>query len=158
MDKSKFYKISAIALLLINIAAFTFFFLSKPSHKEGPPKNHDFRIEVVDILGLNEKQENKFIESVERHKDMMHRISEKQSRLMESYFRGLTGVSESVNNEEILDMHCRLEQEKIEQTYLHFKEIKQLLTPDQKEKYKKFLERATDVLLTKNHPKPPPRR
>ena len=158
MDKTKFYKITTIALLVLNISVFAFFFMSIPSHKDDPRKMHDFKNRAVKALDLDEKQTEEFTASVERHKKMMHRINRNQSKLMEQYFSGLTDDNSTPNNDEILAEYSMLEQEKIEHTYLHFEEIKQILNSGQSDKYEKFIERAMEVLINKNHRKPPPRR
>lgn len=153
MDKLKFYRYSALGLLVLNLAIMAFFFLYRPmaGGPMGPPQPTHVE------LDFDEQQKEAFHDLVETHQAEMQRINRQQKELLAEYFNTL---SESQMDSSVMvpQRYTDLEAEKISATYEHFLQVKALLNAEQQQKFPTFVERTLKNILGRGGNRPPNRR
>ncbi|MBK8500902.1 MAG: hypothetical protein IPL46_01130 [Saprospiraceae bacterium] len=157
MSQLKFYQYATWSLLFLNIAVLAFFFLTKPKppHHKSPG---DFQSEVIEILHLSSRQVSTFRELAYEHHEKMKSINGRQQRLLLPYFGNLADSASGLNEEDVLTQIQQLEREKMQETYQHLLEIKNLLDDVQVPRFKDFLRIFTDrILMNENKNQPPPK-
>jgi|GEM_PF-2117337 len=137
MNKETLYKWIIGVLITVNcIQLVGFLFTPKPTHH--PRKGH-FRERAVEILNLNEIQREKFFKSAEKHRKTIDKLNNEQAEIILLQFDNPTK-----NN---LNLIKEIEVEKIEATELNFKEIEEMLNPEQKSNFIKFKKQALKIIL-----------
>lgn len=154
MKQLLFYKYAMIALLILNIAMLSFFFLTKPPHL----KNHIAKPLRMgqEILKLNEEDKAVFLQLANVHHQEMQAVNKQQRELLNPYFSSIID-STITNKDELLTQLQSLERKKLELTYQHFEELKSRLKSVETADYEKFMEMSLQFILSKNRP-PRPRR
>lgn len=153
MTQLQLYKYATWGLLSLNIAILAFFFLTKPKHPHHRGGKGDFRNEVIQTLDLNEAQERVFKTLAAEHHEQMNSINRRQHELLPPYFEKLSDSLALIDQSEIMTQFQQLERQKIEFTYAHFEEIKQILEKRQLSDFKKLMDRFVDKLLLDNEKK-----
>ena len=155
MKTSQFYKYATWLLLTLNLLLIAFFFFTKPGPPRGPNKHH-FRNEAIELLKLSSEQETAFIEAAEMHNTAMDKLGQQGNSLLKSYFEPLLGKTNQVGKDSLMTAILDLEKAKIEGTFQHFSEVKDLLDDDQGADFDKFMRRAIGILLLEQQKKAPP--
>ncbi|MEZ4776901.1 MAG: hypothetical protein R3D00_27250 [Bacteroidia bacterium] len=156
MNQVKFYKYAIWSLIGLNITILAFFLMLRPQPRHHNP-NGNLRSEVIEMLHLNTQQASQLNASAEKHTQKMNEINDRQFRLLSPYFGRLITSSENNDTESLLNEYQQLEKEKIEVTYQHLQEIKDLLNDDQMPYFEEFMIKTTDrILLGKKKSPPPP--
>lgn len=153
MRMEKLYKISFFILLILNVALLYFSF----SHT-GPPRGHiddpnSLKERIVEELGFDHTQETRFLQLANGHRDEMTILIREQKELAQHYFRLLKQDDQEGEKERISKAIQLLEAKKLEVTYSHLEEVKQLCTAEQKEAFSDLVEMITQTLMRKNPPK-----
>ncbi len=150
-----FYKYATWGLLILNLLMIAFFFLTKPQppHKKGGP---DFAKKAIDILKLDEQQHRTFLQSAKLHNQQMEEINRQQQEVLKPYFNSLINPNNNINADTLLQQVQQLERNKIESTYQHFKEVKSILTENQKADFNEFMDHALKIILLEKEKKPHP--
>lgn len=155
MDQVKFYKYIIFGLVGLNVAVLAYFLLSK-NHPPNRPPFRNAQAEVIEILGLNDDQASAFRAFANAHGDQMEAIKRQQEQLLIPYFASLSDSATTINQEELLKQYQQLERDKIEFTYQHFQEIKNLLEKEQLPDFKLFTDKILRRLLSGRKKLPPP--
>ena len=140
MKKETIYKIAIAVLIVLNLLQVVGRYLA---HR---PPGEPIKM-AAQRLGLDEKQEVKFRELAQAHRNKMIDLQKKQEGLTETYFNN---PSDSILNEVTL-----LEKTKIQITEEHFSAIKTLLNKDQYDEFVKFKKNALNKIMraqSKNKP------
>lgn len=154
MAQVKFYKYIIFSLVALNMVVLAFFGLTKP-RPPFSPATKDLQSEVVDILDLDNQQESAFRASADKHRRKVDAISKQQEKFLLSYFTSISDPSKSSDNENLLSQFQQLEKEKIDATYHHFEEIKELLNKEQLPSFEPFMNKVLHRLLLDEKKKPP---
>lgn len=158
MNLTKIYKYIILGLVGLNVAILVFFLEPKPRPRHQPP-NGNFQSEVIEMLHLNNQQASTLRALADGHKEEIEKINARQASLLTSYFESLDDTLERVNKDSLLNHFQQSEKEKIEMTYQHFQDIKELLNPEQLPYFEVFMNKTTDrFLIGKGRNLPPPRR
>ncbi|WP_299896113.1 hypothetical protein [uncultured Aquimarina sp.] len=145
MNNKRVYNFVIIGLVVLNIILLAFLLIKPPQPIErSSPKN--FRSEIVKTLRLNDLQESRFHDLADEHKQKMADIDEEKVKLLYPYFESLSDTSLVINKDSILNQLQQYERKKIELTYLHFKEIKELLTKEQLVDFDAFMSKVVNRL------------
>lgn len=144
MEQVKFYKYATITLVVLNIAMVAFFFLTKP---KGKPHNGR---KVVEMLQLDEAQNDTFLKYVDTHKALMKGFNEKQKALLKTYFQTLTDTTNLAVTDSLLTEVQRLERQKIESTYEHLKDVRNILNEEQTPYFQEFMNKVYSRILSKD--------
>ncbi|MCI4670747.1 MAG: hypothetical protein MRZ79_21610 [Bacteroidia bacterium] len=155
MTKLFWYKITSIALLMLNISILVFFYFSRPSMGMPPPPM-DGRAEnprkVAQILHLDSEQEEKFVQLAISHRKSLQKLTEEQYDILGPAF--LVISSEESHNVQLRDSVLEpvqlLEKEKIQATYDHFKEVKKLLREEQLVYFQEFMDLILSTTFKKS--------
>lgn len=155
MNKLFWYKLTSLGLLTLNISILLIFFLNKPSRPHMPPppgNNVEVRAEVARILHLNEKQKETFVEMASEHHRQLALIKEKQYEKLAPIFDGLVEENNEsmAAKDSLMKEFERLESEKIQITYQHFREVRKLLNEDQMVYYEEFMQRVLNIFFRKS--------
>ena len=154
MKPLKFFKSLSIVLFVLNLAMIGFFIWRKPP----PPKGGGhFLRQAQQMLKLDEQQNEQFVQMAKVHKRKMDSIQQVHSEFLMPWFQSVFNSTSDPNSDLSLDRVGQLEQEKVELTYKHFKEIKSLLNPSQQDRFEPFMNEALKNILgrTKKKPRPP---
>lgn len=155
MVRVKFYQYAIWCLIGFNIAILIFFLIFRPQPRHSnPPVN--FRSEVIEMLELNKEQTAQLHSLADSHTRQMTELSDQQYRLLSPYFASLITSAENSDKQSLVLEYQRIEQEKIELTYHHFKEIRELLNEDQLPYFEEFVRRSIDRILLDRKKGPPP--
>ena len=155
MKQTTFYKYAIWGLVLLNMLVLAFFVFTKPK----PPHSahsHNFQSEVIHLLKLDPEQQAAFRKLAESHNQNIKLLSSQQEKLLLPYFESLTDSTQYVDKVKNLNQFQLLERQKIETTYQHFEEIKNILHQEQLPRFEEFMKIIIDNLLLKNKKNPPP--
>ncbi|MFK8101052.1 MAG: hypothetical protein AB8G15_00955 [Saprospiraceae bacterium] len=158
MGQLKLYKYAAGILLLLNLSMLAFFFFTKPPHHHGrgPMSGGQFKGRALEILNLETAQHDHFLSSAKAHNQSIEAIRAEQRVLLKPYFESIADTTKKVDKAKVLAQIETLERRKIEKTYEHFTEVKNMLHPEQKANFPRFMNSALEKVLFK--PKPPRRK
>lgn len=152
MKVSKIYKFATWALLLLNIALLAFFFLAPPPHMNrgnGPSKGIG-----KNMLNLDDEQKDLFQASANKHQRLMESLSKDQADLLNAYFDNLITFTDQSQKDSLLSNFTNVEAQKLELTYEHFEEVKEILTDDQLENFEKFISELLNRTVLKRNRRP----
>ncbi len=147
MESAKVYRLATYSLLALNLLLVAALIVGRP----GAPREG---INAPPSLNLNDRQAADFQVLATTHKEEMRQLTTAQGEALRTYFSGLSdpdGAPDTLPTA-VLD----LERRRIEQTYRHFEEVRQLLEPEQQPGFPEFVDRALDRILLK--PGAPPQR
>ena len=148
MNQKRVHELIILCLVGLNIVMIVFFLTKKPNVAE-KPKHRSIRSEIIDILRLNNEQIIDFHDLADSHKHQMREIEVKQARLLMPYFERLIDSSVQIDKDQLLSRLQKLERRKVELTYEHFKDIKELLKKDQMHDFEFFMKKVSKVLIDK---------
>ena len=129
MNRNKFYQITITILIGINIVVLSFGLLRQGPKKRIP--NQSIRKEIVELLQLEEDQITEFNLLADDHRNKMRRLEMTKVDLLNTYFGSIQDTSLLQQKEEVLVELQKIESEKLEVTYEHFKNFKEILNPEQ---------------------------
>lgn len=145
-----------IVLAIIN-GLVLYRFVSGPGGPPDGPPPHD-KI-IVERLGLDQSQQRAFDGLKYQHRTKVNELESHFEKTMEAYFLLLRSNDQS-KKDSLESVLGGLEREKAMVTYEHFKDLKDILRPDQKEKFDAFIPELFRFIMPP-HPKrklPPPGR
>ncbi|EPR69636.1 hypothetical protein ADICYQ_1421 [Cyclobacterium qasimii M12-11B] len=119
----------------------------------------DLKDKISMDLGLSEVQKEKYYASAMSHQMEMAKLEQKQRRLVKEYFDFLKlPVVDEGDKKNKLDEIAATEARKVQTTFNHFEELKNLGDPDQQKKFGDIVEEIQQVLFSDGKKMPPPRR
>lgn len=151
MNKIKFYKITTISLLLLNVILVSAFLITKPKNRPGS-KN---RLNVKEHFKMDEAQHDQFLLNVETHHEEMEAIKEKQVEILQPYLYSVANNKESEDQSATLHLMKELEGKKLTSIYSHLVYVKSILDDDQLPLFDSFLKHRMEDLTEKNKQKRP---
>lgn len=148
MDKLKFYQIIALGMLLLNLVLLGFILLAGPPQQDRP--GH-----ALEELQLDDGQHDRFTQLAQAHQQQMRETNEEQRELLNTYFDGLINP-DPVQGIKLPEAVVMLEHKKITSTYRHLLEVKEILRPEQVDRYPDFVRTAMRrILMQKENPQRP---
>lgn len=147
MKSTQFYQYATWGLLLLNLILLGILFMGIPPGAVGN--------RAVDTLRLDKIQHEAFLTSAKKHEEIMKTLMVKQSALLKPYFQQLTNSNKEISNDPLFVAINVLEKQKIEATYEHFKEIKNILREDQMPDFEAFIDRMLGRILVEKEKVPP---
>lgn len=147
MKQSKFYKYIIWSLIGLNIAVLAFFLISKnDAATKLPIKNN--RSEVIALLRLDEQQAAELNKLADEHTRRMIDFKKQQAELLSPYFQNVINAEGKMANDSLQHVdYLALERAKIEMTYAHFQEIKDLLKEEQLPHFQEFMNNTINRVL-----------
>lgn len=155
MEQVKFFKLAILGLVLLNVCVVGFLLLSKPKPPHRPTPGKGIRYEITDIFNFSVEQTKSFHHLADEHHKTIKSIEERQKTLASKYFEGLTHSMSDVDKQEIITELQSLEGNKIEETYLHLEEIKELLDEGQQVHFQEFMDKVSQKILGSQKKGPP---
>lgn len=113
------------------------------------PRHIDYKQQVIEQLHFDEQQIEAYEKLVQEHQILMVRLEELKGEKMAVYFNQLN-QNDSTNAAELMAEITRLEQQRIQVTYDHFADIKALCRPDQLSGFEEVVQKAIQMLATRN--------
>lgn len=148
MTNTNFYKYLSFGLIALNLILIALLIIGRPNGQGPRPGKAP--------INFNDDQHEQFLTSVDKHKAQMSTLNNNQRDLLKVYFDKLTSDNYSDIDSVTIANILNIEKDKIESTYLHFLDVRELTDKNQKEEYEAFVEFALDRILTnsnKNRPK-----
>lgn len=149
MNQKILFKYIILALLGLNIVVLYFLLFSPQPHRPTTSPHH-LRSDIVDILGLDDQQATYFHSSADKHQRDIEETNEAQEKLLLLYFGSLINDSEEVDKDLLLEQLKVLEGSKLEKTYEHFQELKNMLNKDQLDEFELFISTISHKISTNN--------
>lgn len=147
MDKERFYQAIIAALLVVNLAILGVFLLNRPP----APKPEKL---IVQGLQLDATQVTQFEALKLEHRGQVLELEAAYKAAATGYFESLRTAAGPQDT--LLQKIAYLHSQKAQATYVHLQKIRELCTPEQKERYHSLLPEIIASLTQKNSP--PPRR
>ncbi len=161
MKQLQFFKIGFVVLVVLNLALVAFLLIGKPGGHRSAHKvssNQPFKNEAITILNLNEDQQAEFLKLAQGHHQEMRKLEQIQKELVRSYFDGIANPDKETERQQLDTENQKLEAQKLKLTYLHFLQVKSLLTESQLPQFEKFVQKAIGrVMLDAKKPSRPPK-
>jgi uncharacterized membrane-anchored protein YhcB (DUF1043 family) len=146
-NKFRVLWIAIIVLIVLNIgmvAWFTFF-----AHRAGPPQ----RLFLEKELNFDEKQKESYRVMRDEHFMKARSIREQVKMMKEDFFKSM--ADSSLTDEDLRKKALAISTEMSElelMTFKHFQQVRQMCTPEQKEKFDEIID---EVLRSMDRPGPP---
>ena len=156
MVRKNIYKIGLFVMLVTNIALI-FLMVNKPR----PPMNGGEGLmgKISNKLNLTKEQEIRYFDMAKNHQKEIKKIETEQKELVKVYFNLLnTNTTDSPNKSFLIEEFKSFEAKKLEVTFQHFEDLKNLCNEEQKEQFKLIINEVTNVLTGKSQKFPPPPR
>lgn len=154
MTRSKFYKYASIILLLLNITLVTAFLITKPKNR---PRGEG-RLNAKDLLKMDDAQHDLFLINLEKHKEEVNEIREKQIEVLRPYLYSVGDSTKLENNNAIINTLKELEGIKLTSMYNHLKDLQDILSEDQLPLFDSFLKQRLDDMTRRDENRRPPMR
>ena len=148
MNRTKFYKISSICLLIINLILIGFIIFAPPRHKKIGPKHF-----IIEKLNFDKQQINQFQVSIEKHRKSRKEIRNKITSEKNNLYQLLLNDNIALERDTILSILSNLHQETEIVDYEHFSELKLLCKGEQKKKFKELIHDLSELFKAKKRPK-----
>lgn len=151
-DTNKFRAlwVAVIALVVLNIGMMTWFTFF--AHRPGPPQ----RLYLEQELSFDEKQKESYRVMRDEHFMKARSIREQVKMMKEAFFKSM--ADSSITEEELRKKALNISTKASELellTFKHFQQVRQICTPEQKEKFDEIIE---EVLRSMDRQGPPPGR
>ena len=161
MKQLQFFKIGFVVLAVLNLALVAFLVMGKSGGHRPPHQgdgNSPFKQEAIAILNLNEEQQAEFEKIAKAHHEEMMKLEQTQKELVRPYFDGLANPDKESERQKLEFEIQKLEVQKLKLTYLHFLEVKSILTESQIPQFEIFTKKAIQrILLDGKKPLGPPK-
>lgn len=159
MEKSKFYLLIILGLLLSNGMLVGYVVLNK-EHKQGPPppdgKMHRGpRDLIIKRLGFDEDQVAKYDELIKWHRHEIDDADRKIIELKNTLYLGLTRSGDTTQANSIISEIAGLKKHIEEVHYKHFLDIRSLCKPDQLPEFDELTSDMASLFAPGGGPKPP---
>ncbi|MEO0900006.1 MAG: hypothetical protein AAFY71_26565 [Bacteroidota bacterium] len=141
MSQEKFYKYIVASLVGLNVVVLAFFLLAKPKRQPNS-SSENIRNEIIELLRLDELQRSTFEASADTHKHQMREFNQREKKLLALYFKCLSDEPCRIDKDSLLNQFLLVEKNKIEATYHHFQEIKDILNEDQLSDFEVFMQKV----------------
>lgn len=142
MKKTKFYKIVIAVLLLVNIITLVALWFGKPGHPRPMPHERDmaFLSKELGMTGSNKEK----LDAMEATHHKEKRVLLEKNRLLREHLFGLlkTNASDTLAINNFVDSILSNQKEIELMTYYHFKQVKELCNPEQKQKLEETIAEA----------------
>lgn len=134
MKKDAFYRVVIIILLLLNLATLSFLWMGRRGGpgKDGHPQPPD-RV-IIDRLQLDKQQQEQFFHLREEHHGQMVEIQKTSAHLHKVLFALLQQEQvPAATRDSLMDMIEKTDRHREEVTFEHFRKLRGILRPQQKE-------------------------
>jgi periplasmic protein CpxP/Spy len=152
MNNVRMLKSVIIVLVLINIGTLTFMWFNNPVRRQSarPQFAPGFLVKELELSGSQQKD---YLSLRNNHRMMLKQLQERDKALHNRFFDQLfSDVPGSKNVGDLADSIAENRREMEILTYDHFNQVRQMLTPEQQEKFGKIFDEVLRMVL----PPPPP--
>ncbi|ASS50311.1 MAG: hypothetical protein A3D31_12145 [Candidatus Fluviicola riflensis] len=154
MEKTRFYKLVILVLVLVNLTTLYFYWngcsTEEHRHHHGPPPRKSL-VTLLSLTGTAKQRVQALEKDHFRVKDSLINVSR---QLHEDLFVSFKDPSkDSASIQQLIDHIVENQRETEQMTFDYFKEVEKFCTPSQKKKLQKAIHGA---LLRVNPPPPPP--
>jgi len=154
MTKEKLLTYLVLVLVILNGG--TLIFILTDRHGKPPRRPHVFEV-ITERLKLNETQQDEFEKLRRDHRKKMDSLDDNFEQVMLNYFGLLKDVQVKKSLQDSLEaVMGNLEKQKAKTTFDHFRQVKNILHEDQKNKFDQLAPELVKVMGSKKSP--PPRR
>lgn len=158
MTTHKIFKIGLIIMVLINAALILFLFQRPQHHPSRAQRQSPLLEKISEKLNLTAKQKSQYIELAEQHRESIRRIEREQRKALKAYFDQLRSPDTSRDSLQGSDKVLDFERQKLNLTYSHFQDLKELLDEKQIAQFDLIIDDIIRVLLVEDKKMPPPPR
>jgi periplasmic protein CpxP/Spy len=155
MDNLKFYKIVIVILVILNLGSLAFIWIGR-SRGEVPKYGQAGEF-LIRELTLTSPQQDNFGKLRDSHQKILLAMQERDRRLHDRFFEAIfLPVPDTLEVGIIADSIAGLRRQVEMLTFEHFKQLRQLLTKEQTEKFHRVFRQALDRVMPIPEPPPPP--
>lgn len=147
MEKTKLLTFAVVALLLLNLGTLTFLVLHRPHpgmwpHERGEKGPADY---IIRELNFNENQKTQFMKLVDAHRKSINELQKTERENHEKLFDALES-SDTVFVNTAIHAIGDTQSETAKITFMHFKDVRALCTPEQQTKFKSIINAALHMM------------
>ncbi|MCG8374017.1 MAG: hypothetical protein MI700_10805 [Balneolales bacterium] len=164
--KLKHLYITGLAIMLMMNGVLIFMMLQKPASavQQQPPSRHEspagLKNKILNELQFSTEQMQQFDRLTREHRQAIREIEGQQKEAATSYFNSLKNEAVDIEQQlALLEELKEFEGRKLQLTYTHFSDLKEICTPEQRAKFGVIVDDMLLVLLgPRNNQRPPPPR
>ena len=148
-----------IALIVLNVSVITAFWWGRPGKRPGPPAHHKLHRMLTERLNLSSGQQRQFRDAQKGHFEDIRESQNQLRTLKHRLFRQV--LSEDVDSTKIEALTKAIGERQAEidrKTFSHFRELRALCTPDQREKLNQLFDEVLRMMSPRHRPPHPPRK
>jgi periplasmic protein CpxP/Spy len=148
MNSTKFYKISAICLLVINLILIGFMiFAPPPPHKKGGPKHF-----IIKKLNFDKQQINQFEVLIGKHKKSRKEIHNKIIAEKKTLYQLLLKENKNIERDSVISLIGGLQQKAESIDFKHFDDLRSICSEAQKKKFEELILELAELFTPKKRP------
>ncbi len=155
MNNIRFYKVVIIILVLVNVSTLIFLWFGKPRTARVPVPGHASEFLIRELM-LTPMQQDEFGKLSDENHERMRILQEQDRKLHYRFFETLflpnadTSIAK-IFADSIIDLRMQMEL----LTFEHFRQIKQMLTEEQKHNFHRVFRQAIECVMPPLPPPPP---
>ena len=154
MKKETLLTIAVIALLLLNFGTLGFLWFGRPPHPPGAGRQQLDR-HIVEALHLNAEQRQQFEQLKSAHHEQMLAGDRAYRDALGAYFALLkTEAIVETRRDSLQSVLSQIQNDRASATFQHFREVKNLCTPEQKKAFDALLPELMEVILPHREGRP----
>ena len=156
MNNIRFYKVVIIILVVVNLSTLIFLWFGTPPTARVPVRGQATEFLNRELM-LTPKQQDEFGKLSDENHERMLILQEQDRKLHYRFFETLflpnadTSIAKIIADS-ITDLRMQMEL----LTYEHFRQIKQMLTEEQKHNFHRVFRQAIECVMPPPPPPPPP--
>lgn len=157
MKRETFLTLVIVALLLLNFGTLGYLFLGK-QHGPGkfPPPGGRVGNLLMEQLQFTGEQKKSFEQLRYDHRTAMNKLDEQNKDLLVAYLELLKDESVNAATKDSLEKQmAAIQTQKADITLNHFKQVKQLLTPEQQKRFNDLIPDLIEVVAPAKQQGPP---
>lgn len=156
MTKLNLYRLISLILLVVNLSLTVFLYLNRPEARGRDGRDNPERL--VEALGFGAAERTAFEDSKTRHQEGMRELTEQKGDQLRAYFAALLpgSTTDSTQQALLLARIDSIEAARIQLTYQHFEEVKNLVRSENEAAFGDFVKKALDRLLITDNKRPGP--
>jgi Spy/CpxP family protein refolding chaperone len=135
MQKQRTLLIIVLVVLVVNIATLAMLWMGKRENHDNPGPGQEPGIWLSEQLSLTPEQEDQYRDMRMQHHEAIMALEQRKKKLKDALFSQLKENTAPQLLDSISQQTAKLEAEKDMLTYNHFKRLRQILKPEQQQKF-----------------------
>lgn len=154
MQKQRTLLIIVLIVLVVNIATLALLWLGKKENHNDPGPRQEPGIWLTEQLSLTPEQADHYRDMRMQHHEAIMALEQQKKKLKDALFNQLNANATPQLLDSISLQTGKLEAEKDMLTFNHFKQLRQILTPEQQQKFDAIIRQMLERMGGGERPQP----